>query len=79
MAVKYYKPTYLAELFGVTKEKFHKEVKPVIFSDFKKELQEFNIKNPDIGVDENNFVFLSNPNRTVEIATNLKMADSNEH
>jgi hypothetical protein len=53
---------YLAKKLGVTVEEFHRKVKPRIVLDFKPELNTNGITNPDIGLNEKNFIFLVDTN-----------------
>ncbi len=50
---KFYDEKYLAQKLQIERRKFHREIKPLILRDFKKELQKINVENPDIGLDEN--------------------------
>lgn len=75
MKIRYYKPDELAAIFGIDILSFHRKVKPIIISDFKKELSERNIKNPDIGIDENERIYLTNVEHTVIFDTELTVND----
>lgn len=59
MAITFYDKNLLAKKFGVSRRNFHREIKTPIVSNFKKELKEKNIKNPDIGLDINDKIYLS--------------------
>ena len=55
--------TELASLLGITEERFHREVKPLIKRQFSLELREIMGKttNPDIWLDERNNIVLVHP------------------
>ncbi len=57
---KVYSIKYLADLLEITESDFHREIKPMILRDFKKELNDNGIKNPDIGLDEDYRCICSN-------------------
>ena len=59
--VKFYDEKFLAEKFKVIRLYFHRRIKPIIINDFKSELNKFEIKNPDIGLDEKDFIILGDP------------------
>jgi len=64
MPVSFYSTEFLARKFKVDRRKFHREIKQIIINDFKKELQKEGIKNPDIGLDENENIYLADSNTT---------------
>lgn len=72
--LKFYDEKYLASKLGIERRKFHREIKPIIVSDFKNELQKFKVENPDIGLDENdNIYFLDPKDHSRMIETNLSI------
>lgn len=73
---KIYSVKYLADLLNITESNFHRDIKPMILRDFKTELINDGIKNPDIGLDEDNKIYLVHPqDPTSYIITNLKIFD----
>jgi hypothetical protein len=71
-----YSIKYLADLLEITESDFHRDKKPMILRDFKKELNDSGIKNPDIGLDEDNKVYLVHPqDYTSYVITDLKIFD----
>lgn len=75
MNITYYDSEELAKKFGVSKREFHREIKTYIVTDFRKELDDNNISNPDIGLDSNNNIYLSDTNHTVIMETELNVSD----
>ncbi|WP_425656382.1 hypothetical protein [Tenacibaculum ascidiaceicola] len=72
MSVKYPNAGELAKRFGVDKTKFHRKIKPIIVNDYKFELNKKGIKNPDIGIDSNNIIYLRSPKDIkIEFCTNI--------
>jgi hypothetical protein len=74
MPVNFYSTEFLAKKFKVDRRKFHREIKQIIINDFKRELLEEGIKNPDIGLDENNNIYLADSNHSTVIETNLNIS-----
>jgi len=65
---------YLADILNVTEREFHREIKPLIIADYKKELQSNGIQNPDIGLDKDSNIYLvdpNNPSNYVETRINI--------
>lgn len=56
-----YDDKYIADRLGVEKRHFHCSIKPLIKRDFKAELKEKTIDNPDIGLDKNGSIYLVDP------------------
>lgn len=75
MKIKFLDSNELARVFGVTRREYHREIKTYIMSDFRDELNEIDINNPDIGIDENNFLYLSDSKHEKIIPTNLTVED----
>lgn len=65
--VKFYDEKFLAKKFKVERLDFHRRIKPIIINDFKSELNKLGIKNPDIGLDEKDFIILGDPLSHVKI------------
>jgi hypothetical protein len=65
----------LAKLFGVTRREFHREIKPFIVADSKSLLDEYNIANPDIGIDSKQTIYLRSSDQTTIIETDLTIQD----
>jgi hypothetical protein len=61
MPVRFYTKKELCILLRVSEEYFHSEIKKIIKKDFKSELKVLKVENPDILLDENNFIFLADP------------------
>lgn len=73
--VRFYDEQELARRLGVDREDFHRRIKQIIIKDFKKELMEIGIRNPDIGLDENDNIYLSDPrDHSNVIPTNLNIS-----
>lgn len=73
---KVYSIKYLADLLELTESDFHRDIKPLILRDFKKELNDNGIKNPDIGLDEDYEMYLVHPLDTTNyIITDTKIFD----
>lgn len=71
-----YSIKYLADLLDTTESNFHRDIKPLILRDFKMELIDKGIKNPDIGLAEDNKIFLVHlQNQANYIITHLKIFD----
>lgn len=75
MKIKFPDANELGRIFGVSRREYHRQIKPFIVSDFKDELNEMHINNPDIGIDENKFIYLSDSNHKKIISTNLTIED----
>ncbi len=58
---KIYPIKYLASLLNISEKDFHRNLKPVIVADFRIELEDKGIRNPDIGLDNQNIVYLVDP------------------
>jgi len=58
---KVYDSRYLASLLDITEREFHRNVKPIIVADFRVELRQNGIQNPDIGLDDLNNLYLVDP------------------
>ena len=73
--IKFFDENYLAKKLKTDRRKFHREIKPIIINDFKDELKKAGIRNPDIGLDENEFIYLADPvDHTKAIETKLKLS-----
>lgn len=75
MKITYYDSEALAKKFGMSRRDFHRKIKTYIVSDFKKELDEKNISNPDIGLDSQNNIYLSDTDHSEVIPTDLNVTD----
>ena len=75
MKITFYDSEALATKFGVNRREFHRNIKTYIVSDFKQELDGKNISNPDIGLDAQNNIYLSDTNHDEIIVTNLNVTD----
>ena len=75
MAVRFYDEKFLAKKLGVEKRYFHRIVKPQILKDFFEILIELNVENPDIGLDENDIIYLADPNHKTVKSTQLTIFD----
>ena len=64
MSWKHYTSKELAGLLNVTEQEFHRKIKRMIVRDFKAELKELNVENPDIFLDENNCILLVDPKKS---------------
>ncbi len=64
----------LAKEFGISKEKFHKSIKPELKKDFSADMKKIKSTNPDIGFDEQGNIVLRNPQtgQTINTKTPLK-------
>ena len=75
MKIKFPDSNELGGIFGVTRREYHRKIKPYILSDFRDELNEKAINNPDIGIDQNNFIYLSDSKHEEIITTNQSVED----
>lgn len=75
MNVRFYDSSELGKIFGVTPRQFHREIKTYIVNDFKPELKEKNINNPDIGLDSDNYIYLSDSSHQIIIETKMTVED----
>lgn len=72
---KIYNKSYLSEKLGVEQRIFHRRIKPRIIKDFEKELDKIDLKNPDIGLDEEGLIYLvDTKDTTVYIETLLNIS-----
>ena len=51
----------LSQLLGISEEDFHRRIKKIIKRDFKVELENLEIRNPDILLDNNQMIALADP------------------
>lgn len=58
---KVYSVSFITKLLGVNEDVFHQEIKPGIIKDFRKELYQHKIHNPDIGLDKDRHIYLVHP------------------
>ena len=63
----------LGKRLGVSEEKFHRDVKPEILKQFKKESNQIGSKNPNVGVDESGNIVLQNPKTKQTVETGLPL------
>ena len=76
MPPKYYDKKQIADLLGITIGEFHHEVKKLIKKDFKEELAQFGVDNPDILLDEQNLMYLADSeDHNSYIETNVSIFD----
>jgi len=68
-----YDADYLGEKLGMDRRKFHREIKSRIISDFQKELQDIGIRNPDIGLDNNDIIYLTDATHRKIYKTDLNI------
>jgi hypothetical protein len=69
---------YLAYLLKVDRRYFHRKIKPLIINDFKAELKQKGIENPDIGLDKTGCIYLVDPrNSKVYVDTKLSLDSYN--
>jgi len=69
---KYCSEKHLASILKVDRRYFHREIKPLIIRDFKTELKQKSIENPDIGLDKNGCIYLIDPrNSKIYVETKL--------
>ena len=61
MSWRYYSNDELADLLEITEEEFHRVVKRLIKRDYKRELKQMNVKNPDIWLNKNHIIRLVDP------------------
>lgn len=73
--VKFYDEIYLSKKPGIDRRIFHREIKPVILSDFPEICKELNSENPDIGLDSADNLYLANIERTIIKSTGLRIFD----
>jgi hypothetical protein len=72
-----YDEDYLANKLGISRRDFHRSIKPFIIRDFKKELHEGAIHNPNIGLDKEGFIYLVDPrDKTIYLETKLSIYSS---
>ena len=75
MNIRFPDSNEIARIFGVCRRDYHRYIKTYIVSDFRQELNELNINNPDIGIDDNRYLYLSDSNHEIIISTNLTIED----
>lgn len=73
--VKFYDEIYLSKKLGIDRRKFHREVKPIIISDFPQICKELESENPDIGLDSSDNLYLGNVGHTIIKSTGLNIFD----
>ena len=73
--VKFYGEVFLSKKLGIDRRKFHREIKPIIISDFPEIIEELGCENPDIGLDYLNNLYLGNIDHTIIKSTGLTIFD----
>ena len=73
--VKFYDEEYLARQLKMSAREFHQKVKPIIKADFSELLKELDSKNPDIGIDPDNMIYLADPGHLKILPTNFSIFD----
>ena len=72
----FYSKQRIAQLLGVTETQFHREIKKIIKMDFKMELANMGVENPDILLDSNNIMTLADPSdHTIFFQTTVSIFD----
>lgn len=61
MSWRYYSNLELANLLSITEEEFHRVTKRLIKMDFRRELKQIKVKNPDIWLNKNHSIRLVDP------------------
>jgi hypothetical protein len=73
--VKFYDENFLARKLGIDRRKFHREIKPIIISDFPEIIKETGTDNPDLGLDFADNLYLGNIDHTSVKETGLSIFD----
>ncbi|HMO62070.1 MAG TPA: hypothetical protein PKC39_07465 [Ferruginibacter sp.] len=73
--VKFYDEVCLSRKLGINRRKFHREIKPLIVSDFQELIKEIGDENPDIGLDSEDKLYLGNISHTIVKPTGLSIFD----
>lgn len=73
--VKFYDEIFLSKKLGIDRRKFHREIKPIILSDFPDICKELNSENPDIGLDSAGNLYLANVEHTIIKPTGFSIID----
>jgi|GEM_PF-2281944 len=73
--IKFYDEVFISEKLGIDRRKFHREIKPIIISDFQEIIKELGCDNPDIGLDSSNNLYLANIAHTIIKSTGLSIFD----
>ena len=69
--IKFYDEVFLSKKLGIDRRKFHREIKPIIISDFPEIIKELGCENPDIGLDASGNLYLANIEHTIIKQLNL--------
>jgi hypothetical protein len=69
--IKFYDEVFLSKKPGIDRRKFHREIKPIIISDFPEIIKELGCENPDIGLDASGNLYLANIEHTIIKQLNL--------
>lgn len=75
MDVKFYSEDFLSRKLEIDRRKFHREIKPIIISDFPEIIKEIGSDNPDIGLDSSDNLYLGNINHTIVKSTGFSIFD----
>jgi RHS repeat-associated protein len=67
-------PDALAKKLGVSREEFHKTIKPAIKDDFRREMEAIGSTNPDIGIDVAGNIVLKHPTTGKTIETGVPLS-----
>ena len=69
-----YSIQYLAYILGITESEFHRDIKPSKLFEYKNELRNMGIDNPNIGLDKDFNIFYVDPtNSNFYFATNINI------
>lgn len=60
----------LARILDTTEKEYHRNIKPIIKRDFRQELKQKEIDNPDIGLDEDDTMYLVDPYNSANLCSN---------
>lgn len=73
--IKFYDEVFLSKKQGIDRRKFHREIKPIIISDFAEMIKELRCENPDIGLASEDNLYLGNMEHTIIKSTGLSIFD----
>ena len=76
---RHYTSEELADFLQISEEDFHREIKKLIKADFKQELKDMKIENPDILLDKEHMIYLADPrNHDIYYETEVNFYDYKE-
>jgi hypothetical protein len=73
--IRFYDEDFLAQKLGADRRKFHREIKPIILSDYPEIVSKLKTDNPDIGLDSDDNLYLATIDHKTVLGTGFSIFD----